>query len=101
MSDIRFNADQWNSLSDKDQTDITNILINTGVLKAGDVVIADPSVPLIRDLDSSIYFPSPCKIACDVAAAAAAAACSVLVPEAIPACIAAAEIARNACRDEC
>jgi len=106
MADIKVNMQQWNSVSIADQEIIIKGLRESGALKIGDNIVADPAV---QPFDENAHFvlkwnpfEDLCKMACDTAAAAAFTWCSAnTAGAATVVCMAAAEAARNACRDNC
>ena len=97
MSDLKHNANEWNSLSKEDQVKITDILRNNNLLGADENVIADSSVPEETDPEIGI----PCKKICDAAEAAAMVACDRLPFPANKACRIAAHAAGDLCRKKC
>lgn len=104
MPDIRVNGEQWKSLSEQQQAQITKIMKDTGLLQEDEFIEPDSGVSPVNV--SAFPFPSPgkkvCQIACDVAQTAAIAACSTVSGSVATAiCIVAAQIAGDECRDRC
>jgi hypothetical protein len=102
--DIKVNEAQWQSLSQSEKDNITQIV--TGHFKGASIVpdAATPAVDVATMTAQGLLgLPNPfCKAACDIAQAAAVAACSTIGgPIAIAACIAAAQAAGDACRNSC
>jgi hypothetical protein len=103
---IKINAEVWSPLSAEEKSKVTEILQNTSLIKEGDEIVGDDSVPVTAQgfLDKLNPGKKFCKISCDVAASAAAAAAACTAGTsgvALAACLAAAEVARQACRDAC
>jgi hypothetical protein len=105
MPDIRVNGEQWRSLSEQQQAQITKIMKDTGLLQEDEFIEPDPGASPVNI--SAFPIPNPgkkiCQISCDVAQTAAVAACSTIPGGAIAIalCVAAAQIAGDECRDRC
>lgn len=105
MSSIAVNADQWRSLSEQEQAQITQIMKSVGLLGENDFIEPSSESPPINTVEFPIPNPGEeiCKIGCDVAQAAAVTACAA-VPGgaiAIAICITAAQAVGDICRDNC
>jgi hypothetical protein len=107
MAHIRLNEEQWNSLSDDQQSEIIQIMRDTGLLRDRDEIIPDPDAPSVSmlrlpEVSAGRIKEVLCKTACTAAEAAAITACAHLIePLAVAACIAAAHALGEECRRRC
>jgi len=85
MSNILINADVWNDTSVEESREIKAILVQSGLIKEDDELVADPSTPEVYESDEASDSPegsghtvlqsvgnachTPCKAARDVARA--------------------------------
>ena len=106
MADILVNKQQWDSLSQDEQSEIVKGLRTTGAVKIGDRIVGDPNVkPFDENTQlEPMWNPlkSICKAACDATAAAGVAWCTANTAGiGLAVCLAAAEAARQECRRRC
>jgi hypothetical protein len=103
MASIEINESLWNGVSDDEKAQIIEHLKKHRVLRDGDSIIGNPSIPEVT-AEFSLGDLNPgkvvCQIACDAAAAAAVAALTLTGP-ALAAALAAIAVAREACRNSC
>jgi hypothetical protein len=97
---IKVNANQWQALSTADQSKISQILKDTGLLRDASIT-PDPATPASGPAAAGFLPSGVCKALCGVAEGAAVAACAGLAPIAAAACVVAAHAGADLCRSKC